>query len=235
MSQKRFLFFVYCLRFNDTTTRTQRRADDKLAPIRNIYEKFVVACEANYTPESGCTIDESLHGFRGRCSFKEYIPNKPSKYGIKVHVLADSKTFYLVSSKIYTGARTHAPGLPVPTQDVMDLVPSVSGTSRNITTDNYYTSIPLAIELKSRKLTLVGTMKKKKACIPPSFLAKADEGTVQYAFDHTKNFTLLSVAPKKTKGCLPVHYAFRKKERRGYWGRRNKRILQPRKRWCGHS
>jgi len=30
-------------------------------------------------------------------------------------------------------------------------------------------------------------------------LAKADEGTVQYAFDHAKNFTLLSIAPKKNK------------------------------------
>jgi hypothetical protein len=113
------------------------------------------------------------------CSFKQYIPNKPSKYGIKVYVLADSKTFYLVSSKIYTGAITNAPGLQVRTQAVLDLVPSVSGTSRNFTTDNYYTSIPLAMELKSLEVTLVGTMKKNKACIPPSFLAKADEGTVQ--------------------------------------------------------
>jgi hypothetical protein len=149
MSQKRSLFLVYCLRFDDSTTRAQRRADDKLAPIRNIYDKFVVACEANYTPGTGCTVDESLHGFRGRCSFKQYIPNKLSKYGIKVYVLADSKTFFLVSSKFSTGGGTHAPGLPVTTQAVLDLVPSVSGTSRNINTDNYYTSIPLAIELKS--------------------------------------------------------------------------------------
>jgi len=81
--------------------RAQRRADDKLAPIRNIYDKFVAACEANYTPGTGCTFDESLHGFRGMCSFKQYIPNKPSKYGIKVYVLADSRIFYSVSSKIY--------------------------------------------------------------------------------------------------------------------------------------
>jgi len=87
------------------------------------------------------------------CSFKQYIPNKPSKYGIKVYVLTDSKTFYLVSYKIYTGTGTHAPGLPVPTQAVLNLVPSVSGTNRNITTDNYYTSIPLAMELKSQELT----------------------------------------------------------------------------------
>jgi len=123
-----------------------------LAPIRNIYDKFVVAFKANYTPGTGCIVDESLHGFRGMCSFKLYIPNKPSKYGIKVYVLTDSNTFYVVSSKIYTGAGIHAPGLPVPTQAVLDLVPSVSGTSRNITTDNYYTSVPLTMELKSRKL-----------------------------------------------------------------------------------
>ena len=166
-----------------------------MAPIRYIYDKFVVACEANYTPGTGCTVDESLHRFRGMCSFKQYIPNKPSKYGIKVYVLAHSKTFYLVSSKIYTGAGTHAPGLPVENQAVLDLVPSVLGTS----TDNYYTSVPLAMELKSRKLTLVGTMKKNKACIPSSFLVKADEGTVQYAFDHANNFTLLSVATNKKK------------------------------------
>jgi len=97
-----------------------------------------------------------------------------------------------------------------------DLVPSVSGTSRNITTDNYYTSIRLAMELKSQKLTFVGTINKNKACIV-SFLAKADEGTVQNAFDHTNNFTLVRCFKEKQEGLLPVQYAFRKKERRGYW------------------
>jgi hypothetical protein len=126
-----------------------------LALIRNIYDKLVAACEANYSPGTGCTVDESLHGFRGMCSFKQYIPNKPSTYGIKVYVLAESKTFYFISSKIYTGAGTRAAGLPVPTKAVLDLVPSVSGINRNITTNNYYTPIPLAMELKSRKITLL--------------------------------------------------------------------------------
>ena len=120
MSQKRFLFLLYCLRFDNSTTRDLRRDIDKLAPICSVYETFVTACEDNYTPGFGCTVDESLLGFRGRCAFKQYIPNKPSKYGIKVYVLADSQSFYSVSSKIYAGAGTRTPGLPVPTQAVLD-------------------------------------------------------------------------------------------------------------------
>ena len=114
-------------------------------------------------------------------------------------VLADSQSFYSVSSKIYAAAKTHTPGLPVPMQAVLDLITPISETNRNITTDNYYTTISLANELKSSQLPLVGTTKKNKHCIPSSFLTKADAGICQYAFDHANNFTLLSIAPKKNK------------------------------------
>ena len=51
MSQKLVLFLVYCLRCDDSNTRAQRRADDKLAPIRNICEKFVVVMKQNTLQE----------------------------------------------------------------------------------------------------------------------------------------------------------------------------------------
>jgi len=83
---------------------------------------------------------------------------------------------------------------------------------------------------------MVGMMKKNKTCIPPSFLEKADEGTVQYTFDHANKFTQLSVALKKNKRVVFLSSMHsEKKERRGYWKRRNKCILQPGKSWCGQS
>jgi len=45
------------------------------------------------------------------------------------------------------------------------------------------------------------------------FLAKADEGTVQYAFDHANNFTLLSVAPKKNKRVVFLFTTHSEKKR----------------------
>ena len=42
------------------------------------FSVFVLACEENYSPGVGCTVDESLPEFRGRCDFKQCISNKPS-------------------------------------------------------------------------------------------------------------------------------------------------------------
>ena len=47
MSQKRFLFLLYCLHFDDSSTRGQRREADKFTPICKNYNQFVLACEAN--------------------------------------------------------------------------------------------------------------------------------------------------------------------------------------------
>ena len=116
-----------------------------------------------------------------------------------MYILADSQSFYSVSSKIYPGAGTHTPGSPVSTQAVLDLIHPIIDTNKNITTDNYDISLSLAKELKSNKIILVGTIKKKNRCFLSSFMTKADAGTIKYAFDHANNFTLPSIASKKTK------------------------------------
>jgi len=47
------------------------------------------------------------------------------------------------------------------------------GTNRNITTDNWFTSLlELAEQLLATKLTLVGTLRKNKGEVPPHMLVK---------------------------------------------------------------
>ena len=189
----------------------------------------------NYTPGVGCTVDESLLGFQGRCSFKQYIPNKPSKYGIKMYVLVDSKSFYSVCSEIHTGKGTHTPGLPVPTLAVLDLIQPTYIRDKQ-TTDNYYTSVSLAGELKSNKLTLVGTMKKNKRCIPSSFL---DKSRCRYSlvciWSCQRFHSALYCSKKKQKSSVFVYNA---SNTMSWWRcreRRNKCILQSWKRRCRQS
>ena len=50
--------------------------------------------------------NEQLLGFRGICKFKLYIPNKPSKYGIQILMICDTKTKYMVDTMPYLGKGT---------------------------------------------------------------------------------------------------------------------------------
>ncbi|GBP82496.1 PiggyBac transposable element-derived protein 4 [Eumeta japonica] len=103
MSRERFDFLLNCLRFDDKSTRDERKAQDKFAPIREWWEVFIQICRDSYKAGSYLTIDEQLLGFRGRCPFRMYIPSKPNKYGLKILMLCDSKTNYMLNAMPYVG------------------------------------------------------------------------------------------------------------------------------------
>lgn len=204
MGYKRFLFVINCMRFDNKASREHRKQYDKLAPIRFILDSFQSNCINCYSPSEFTTIDEMLHRFRGRCSFVQYIPNKPAKYGLKMFALCDSKTFYCSNFEVYCGKQPDGPyQVSNSALDIVKrLVKPIEMSNRNVTTDNWYTSMPLADYLLSTKLTLIGTMKKNKAAIPPAFLPNKTKvvGSAMYGFQDDK--TLVSYVTKKNKGVV---------------------------------
>lgn len=44
-----------------------------------------------------------LPGFTYKCSFRQYVPQKPSKYGIKIFAFVDAKMTYTYNMEIYAG------------------------------------------------------------------------------------------------------------------------------------
>ena len=56
-----------------------------------------------YHPSRELSIDESTIGFKGRLSFLQYLPKKPTKWGMKAFVLADSQNGYTYNWRLYTG------------------------------------------------------------------------------------------------------------------------------------
>ena len=94
MSYNRVLFLLLAIRFDDRTTRSQRKETDKLAAIRYILDEFVQNCKNTYCLSEFLTIDETLVPFWGRCNFIQYIPSKPAKYGVKIFALCNAKTYF---------------------------------------------------------------------------------------------------------------------------------------------
>ena len=201
MSQQRFQFIALCLRFDDKTDRNARKMVDKFTHIRQIWDMFINNCKSYYTPYENCTIDEQLVSFRGKCPFRIYMASKPDKYGMKVMMINDSKTFYMLNAIPYVGKVNVENNEPVPSYYVRKLSEPIHGSYRNITIDNWFTSIPLSEQmLEQYKLTILGTLRKNKREIPPKFIQKKDVGTSIFAFDRNK--TLVSYTPKENKVVL---------------------------------
>lgn len=60
----------------------------------------------------------------------------------------------------YLGKGTDTSGVPLGEYFVKELTRSTHGTNRNVTMDNWFTSVPLAKQLLQQpyKLTIVGTL-----------------------------------------------------------------------------
>jgi hypothetical protein len=80
-----------------------RNKHDRIYKVRELYDIFVNACKANYWPQQNVAVDEAIKKFKGRCIFKQYIKNKPVKWGIKVFCLCCSSTSYLFNCMFYVG------------------------------------------------------------------------------------------------------------------------------------
>lgn len=164
MSLRRFLFLLRTIRFDNILDRAERRARDKRAPFREVFENFNKNCNDNYSLSEFTTIDEQLVAFRGRCSFRQFMKNKPAKYGLKIFTLTDAKMFYVKAMEIYVGSQSENSPYQhsnKPFDVVLRLVKFILGSGRNITADNWFSSIPLVTELLTKNLTYVGTVKKK--------------------------------------------------------------------------
>lgn len=211
MSLKRVRTILLCLRFDNAADRQERKSEDKTAAISWVFQKFLQNCKSSYSIGENACIDEMLVGFRGKCSFRMYIPSKPRKYGLKIMAMTDAKTHYLISAYIYSGKDSDGSTLtdeerklPKPTQSVLRLAAPIMGTNRNITADSWFTSIPLVLDLKKKGLTYVGTLRKNKREIPKEFLPSRnrDEGSTIHGF--TKDLTLVSYVPKKGRAVILV-------------------------------
>lgn len=125
-----------CLRFDNINDRQSRREMDKLAPIRDFFETFVTNCKNAYTVGEFVTIDEKLEPFRGRCGFRQYMPKKPAKYGIKIFALVDSRVFYTYNMEICAGQQSDGP-FKIDCSSkaiVMRLMKPLYNSDRNLTT-----------------------------------------------------------------------------------------------------
>ncbi|XP_060859046.1 uncharacterized protein LOC132936345 [Metopolophium dirhodum] len=89
-----------------------------------------------------------------------------------------------------------------PKNVVHRLIQPIRNTGRNVTIDNWFTSVPLADELLNQKLTLLGTFRKNKTQIPQEFKITKNRPVFSSYFGFSGKKVLVSYKPKNNKIVL---------------------------------
>ena len=142
-----------------------QRADKVQALMDTLLGNF----QSAYYPSQNVAVDETMVGFRGRFVARQYMPNKPTKYGIKAFTLASSEHGYMLNIQLYTGADTLAnanpsySSLPQPARVVLHLMTPYLNRGHHVYTDRYYSSVPLAQELTEKGTSFNGEIASRLA------------------------------------------------------------------------
>ncbi|KAJ8959929.1 hypothetical protein NQ314_006131 [Rhamnusium bicolor] len=203
MSINRFEEILRCMRFDDETTREERRATDKLTLISQYFNLFVDNCKKNYIPDVNITVDEQLYPLRGRAKHvKTYISSKPDKYGLTFWVAADTVNSYCINIQLYCGKKNDAPERRQGPRVVNDLCSHLYNNGRNITFNNLFTDYELAQSLLSKNTTIIGTVRKSKPFLPKEMLPDKKREELSTIFGYNDKVIICSYVPKNNRAVI---------------------------------
>ncbi|XP_068250733.1 piggyBac transposable element-derived protein 4-like [Palaemon carinicauda] len=200
------------LRFDIRSSRSIRMQTDKFAMISEVWDRFIKNSISCYRPSENITVDEQLFPTKCRCPFTQYIATKPDNFGIKFWLVADAKSKYLLNGFPYLGKDESRPSnQPLSEYVVLKLTEPYTGKGRNVTTDNFFTSVKLAEKLLAKNTSLVGTVNRIRREIPISIRNTRDKQYSSQILKHNQ-CTLTVYQCKKNKNVLLLSTVHKKVE-----------------------
>lgn len=179
MQRDRFLLLLRFLHFADNSN--DRGGDDRLWKVRDVMQMVIDGFKKYFYPFQKVVIDESLVLFKGRLVFKQYIPSKRHRFGIKLFVLCDCETGTILDMIVYTGTDVDIPKndpLGISGAVVKKMMGDYMGKGHVLYTDNWYTSPQLCEYLHGQQTGSCGTVRKNRKHMP-KFQERMPRGSVE--------------------------------------------------------
>lgn len=168
MTLKRFSKLRQSIHLVDITAREVGNTD-RLWKVRSIYNSIRSRC-LELPLETDLCIDEQMVPFKGQINIKQYIKNKPKKWGIKLFVLA-GQSGQIYDFIIYQGSTTEIEpeltALGSSAAVIMHLCQRIVSKNHRLYFDNYFSSYQLFQYLAMKSIFAVGTVRLNRFCNPP--------------------------------------------------------------------
>ena len=177
MSRNRFQSILQFLHFADNSQFDPNDPDrDRLYKVRPVVDYLVNKFKTVYIPEDHISIDEELLLWKGNLSFKQYIPMKRARFGIKMFSLCENSG-YLWNSFVYLGKEPNRNGddpqlvrrLGKSGAVIPRLMETLLNKGYRLYVDNWYTSQELFTYLHENSTAACGTARKNRIKLPRAF------------------------------------------------------------------
>ena len=171
MTRERFEMLLKGLHF----CNNEDNSSGRLFKIEKILNLAIHQFKQAVTPGQEVVIDETMIPWRGRLSFRQYIPGKAHKYGVKIYKLCTVEG-YTWNFKVYCGREEEGGRGNVQTLHsenvVMKLMENLLLAGRTLFVDNFYTSLTLANALLAKQTFMCGTLRQNRKGNPKEVCQK---------------------------------------------------------------
>lgn len=185
---------------------------DRLLRVRPLMDTIRLACKSIYHPRRNLAVDERMVACKAHTGMTQYMKAKPTKWGFKLFVLADSSNGYTMDFSVYTGKNNFPTGNGLSHDAVTSLLDSkFLGLGYHVYMDNFYTTPKLLRDLFSIKFGACGTYRDNRKDCPRnadnSLSKKSARGSVRWIRDGPLVFVKWMDTPEVSV-CSTIHSAY---------------------------
>jgi hypothetical protein len=183
-TRDRFMAIKKYLHLADNTTiaATSVPHPDRLAKIRPLLNILNEIFAKNFQPGRFLTVDEDMCKFKGRSYMKQYMRAKIVKWGYRVWKLCDDNTAYVLKFDVFTGAQKDRVAHGLAYSVVMDMMAQYLDKNHVVVMDNYFTSVPLFLNLLDRSTYACGTVRANRKNLPEDYAIDEDTKRGEHVF-----------------------------------------------------
>ena len=185
---------------NKANADNKTSSSDRLRKIGPLIDALVQNFQKQYQPSTYLTLDEDMCKFKGRNRMKQYMRAKIIKWGYRIWKLCDAKTAYVLNFDVYTGAEDGKVTKDLASSVAMRLTEDYQGKDRVVIMDNYFSSVPLFLDLLLTSTYACGTIRPRRKYLPESIREKKVRKQGDHEFWQSDNLVLTIWQDRK-----PVH------------------------------
>lgn len=167
MPLHRFEQLRSALHFADESQTSREEPNfDRAYKVRPLIDHSNEAFQAALLPTKQQSVDEHMIKFKGHNIMKQYIKNKPIRWGFKTLCRRDSETGYLFQCEMYTGMKSEGTAMGLGELVMLKLTDELKGFGCEVFFDNFFNSPAL---LSEHAIKACGTVRANRKGMPRNF------------------------------------------------------------------